>query len=119
MLEDSRVKFLNRDPIKRRESLERLWDCWERLKSLEIPGNKKSSVASLLSKAAQDPAFRAILDDEAEKLTKIGNSFQIRHSEVTQSAVIDSAHVEHLFHRLYCMIHLLLRKRGGPPLTQH
>jgi hypothetical protein len=81
MLEDSRAKFLNTDPAIRRESLERLWDCWERLKSLENPTNKKLSVESLLSKAAPDSAFRTVLDDEAKALTVIGNSFHIRHSE--------------------------------------
>lgn len=115
MLEDSRAKFLSADPVIRRESLERLWDCWERLKSLENPRNKKLSVESLLAKAAPDPAFRAVLDGEAQALTGIGNSFHIRHTEVTQSAVTNSTHVDYLFHRLYCMIQLLLSKRGVTP----
>lgn len=111
MLEDSRTKFLNPDPATRRESLERLWDCWERLKSLENP-NKKLSIESLLSKASPDTAFRAVLDTEAQALTNIGNSFHIRHTEVSQTAVTDSAHIDYLFHRLYCMIQLLLSKRN-------
>jgi hypothetical protein len=115
MLEDSRVKFLNPDVAIRREALERLWDCWERLKSLDNPANKKLSVASLLSKAAHDVVFRALLNTEAIALTDIGNSFHIRHSEVTQSAVTDSAHIDYLFHRLYCMIQMLLSKRGAAP----
>lgn len=115
MLEESRVKFLNPDPSIRRESLERLWDCWERLKSLEDPNNKKRSVESLLSKASPDAAFRAALDAEAQALTGIGNSFHIRHTEVSQTAVTDSAHVDYLFHRLYCMVQLLLSKRRVVP----
>lgn len=117
MLEDSRLKYLNADPATRRESLERLWDCWERLKSLENPSNKRLSVESLLLRAAPDPAFRAALDTEAQALTGIGNSFLIRHTEVTQTAVTDSAHVDYLFHRLYCMIQLLLSKRIEAPLV--
>lgn len=114
MLEESRVKFLNPDPAIRRESLERLWDCWERLKSLEDPNNKRHSVESLLSKASPDTAFRTALDAEAQALTNIGNSFHIRHTEVSQTAVTDSAHVDYLFHRLYCMVQLLLTKRRAP-----
>ncbi|MEO6148020.1 MAG: hypothetical protein ABIT70_13475 [Sulfuriferula sp.] len=114
MLEDSRVKFLNPNPAIRRESLERLWDCWERLKSLENP-NKKLSVEALLAKASPDCAFRAALNTEAQALTDIGNSFHIRHAEVSQTAVTDSAHVDYLFHRLYCMIQLLLSKRSVAP----
>lgn len=115
MLEESRVKFLNPDPAIRRESLERLWDCWERLKSLEDPNNKRLSVESLLLKASPDTAFRAYLDVEAQALTNIGNSFHIRHTEVSQTAVTDSAHIDYLFHRLYCMVQLLLTKRRVAP----
>ena len=110
MLEESRNKFLNPAPSIRREAVERLWDCWERLKSLENPSNKKLSVESLLSKAANDASFRAVLDAEARALTDIGNSFHIRHSEVSQSAVTDPGHVDYLFHRLYSMIQLLLSR---------
>jgi hypothetical protein len=35
MLEDARGKFLSRDIEVRRESLERLWDAWESLRTLE------------------------------------------------------------------------------------
>lgn len=115
MLEGSRTKFLNPATSIRREAIERLWDCWERLKSLDTPGNKKQSMESLLAKAAPDAAFRSVLDAEARTLTDIGNSFHIRHSEVTQSAVTDSAHVDYLFHRLYSMVQLLLAKPGGTP----
>lgn len=115
MLEDSRVKFLNPDPAVRRDSLERLWDCWERLKSLENPSNKKLSVNSLLSKASPVATFRTVLEAEAHALTNIGNTFHIRHTEVGQSAVTDSAHVDYLFHRLYCMIQLLISRRGFAP----
>lgn len=115
MLEESRTKFLNPSASIRREALERLWDCWERLKSLESPGNKKQSIESLLLRAAPDAAFRSVLEAEARALTEIGNSFHIRHSEVTQSAVTDSAHIDYLFHRLYSLVALLLPKQGSTP----
>jgi len=115
MLEESRTKFLNPAASVRREAVERLWDCWERLKSLDSPGNKRQSIESLLLKAAPDAAFRSVLDAEARALTDIGNSFHIRHSEVKQSAVTDSAHIDYLFHRLYSLVQLLLSKRSGTP----
>ncbi len=111
MLEECRKKFLDPDPKIRREGLERLWDCWERIKSLDNRGNKKQSVAALLNKAASNPAFRGLLEQEAKTLTDIGNSFHIRHSEVRQTAVTDSAEVDYLFHRLFSIIQLLLQKR--------
>lgn len=112
MLEECRVKFLDPSLLIRRESLERLWDCWERLKSLEHPDNKRKSVSSLLDLAATDVAFREVLAAEARALTDIGNSFHIRHSEVTQSVVVEPGHIDYLFHRLFSLITLLLGARG-------
>ncbi|MFP3608095.1 hypothetical protein SB753_40280, partial [Paraburkholderia sp. SIMBA_053] len=37
MLEESRDKFLHPDEAIRRESLERLWDAWERIKTVLNP----------------------------------------------------------------------------------
>jgi hypothetical protein len=113
MLEDSRIKFLNVNPKIRREAVERLWDCWERLKTLE-DGDKKKSIETLLSKAAQcNDEFKKQLNDEATALTKIGNSFHIRHSEKNQCHLTDSAHFDYLFHRLFSMVQLLLSKRNS------
>jgi len=110
MLEDARRKFLNPDPVVRRESIERLWDCWERIKTLERPNDKKASITLLLNKAATQADVRAMLEEEARKLTDIGNSFHIRHTEVQQTLISDSHIIDYLFHRLFSMIMLLLRK---------
>ena len=73
MLEESRRKFLNSDPVIRKEAIERLWDCWERIKSREKPDNKKASITLLLNRASeQSDEVRALLEEEANKLTKIG-----------------------------------------------
>lgn len=115
MLEESRRKFLDPNPAIRREAVERLWDAWERVKSLEDPSDKRQSISTLLDKAATEQNFRSMLEEEARKLTEIGNSFHIRHTEVTQTQLTDSAHVDYLFHRLFSMVQLLLSKRGRNP----
>lgn len=112
MLEECRAKFSERNPLVRREALERLWDAWERLKSLADPADKKRSVKIILDAAAAEQLLRARLEEEAKELTAIGNSHLIRHSEVTQVPVIDVDQVDYLFHRLFAMIQLLLRKKG-------
>jgi hypothetical protein len=111
MLGEARRKFLNPDQGIRKEAVERLWDAWERLKSIDDPSNKKKSVTQLLNKAAIEPEFRELLEAEARKLTDIGNSFHIRHSEVTQTAIQYPPHLDYLFHRLLSMIILLLNTR--------
>lgn len=111
MLDECRAKFSDRSPLVRREALERLWDAWERLKSLADPSDKQRSVKIILDATASEPSLRARLEAEAVELTSIGNSHLIRHSEVKQVPVIDVDHVDYLFHRLFAMIQLVLRKR--------
>lgn len=114
LLERARARFLNRDPRVRRESLETLWDAWERLKSLE-GGDKRVSTARLLDRASGEPNFRTLLETDARLLTDIGNTFMIRHTEITKIPIDDEEHVDFLFHRLFAMIRLLLRKSNRCP----
>ena len=113
MLDECRAKFSDRNPLVRREALERLWDGWERLKSLADPGDKKRSIKIILDATAAEPSLRARLEGEATELNSIGNSHLIRHSEVNQVPVIDVDQVDYLFHRLFAMIQLVLRKQGS------
>lgn len=112
LLEAARQKILHRDPTIRQESLERLWDAWERLKTIEQPQDKKMSVAAILDKAAAEPALRERLEKEAQELTQIGNTFMIRHTEVGKVPITESSHVDYLFHRMFALIALLLRSSG-------
>lgn len=112
MLEDAREKFLNRDLNVRRESLERLWDAWERLKTLEPGKDKKAKVKALLDHVAKEPTLRQVVEDEANALTGIGNNFMIRHTEVGKVPVAISQDVDYFFQRLFSLIHLLLRATG-------
>jgi hypothetical protein len=110
MLEECRTKFSDRNPLVRREAMERLWYAWERLKSLAAP-DKKQSIKIILDAITTEPSLRSRLETEAVELTSIGNSHLIRHSEVNQVAVIDVDHVDYLFHRMFAMIQLMLRKK--------
>jgi hypothetical protein len=109
MLEECRAKFLDPDITIRREALERLWDSWERIKSLENPANKRDSTKILLDKASSEPNFRQLLEEEARKLTDIGNNFHIRHSEVGKTPISNDNHVDYLFHKLFSIINLILK----------
>ncbi len=115
LLERARTQFLNPNPAVRRQSLEALWDAWERIKSLELPADKRESTKRLLDKGSNEANFRQVLEDEARMLTAIGNGFMIRHTEVGKTPIADDEHVDFLFHRLFAMVRLLLKKsnRGG------
>ena len=51
LLEVSRQKIMNRALEVRREALEKIWDAWERLKTIEA-GDKKAGIKVLLDVAA-------------------------------------------------------------------
>jgi len=69
ILSDARKKYFSTNPEAHKEAVERLWDAWERLKTLENPGNKKESITKLLNKAASESEFRKLLEEEATELT--------------------------------------------------
>lgn len=112
MLATATEKYLHRDPAVRRESIEKLWDAWERLKTIEAGKDKKTSTANILDKAATEPGFRNLLEIEALQLTDIGNKFMIRHSEVGKVPITEPRHVDYLFQRLHAAIWLLLHSSG-------
>jgi hypothetical protein len=111
LLESARGKFLDPDANVRREAIEKLWDAWERVKTVEAGPDKRSSVKALLDRTADEPTFREVLEQEARTLTDIGNRFQIRHSETSQVPLRRNNHVDYLFHRLFALIWLVLRER--------
>lgn len=117
MLETARRKFLSPDDAIRREALEKLWDAWERVKTIEPGTDKTARINALLNRAAGGGGsnFRTMLETEAKELTKIGNVFQIRHSETTQEPLSSAEQVDYLFHRLFALIRFVLRAtdRGG------
>ena len=104
-------KFKHRDPAVRVEALEKLWDAFERLKTL-LPGDKKQSATQLLSQAVAEPKLRAEIEAEAKALTGIGNNFMIRHSETDKTRIDEPEHVEYLFHRLFALVFMILRATG-------
>ena len=110
LLTIARQKFLNPDPKVRREGLDKLWDAWERLKTIE-GGGKKASATALLDKAASEKTFREVLEEEAKALTSVGNSFHIRHSETKQIELENDYQADYLFHRMFAIIWLLVRSR--------
>jgi hypothetical protein len=111
LLDAARQKFLHRSVDVRRESLEKLWDAWERLKTLEPGRDKKESAHALLEKAADEP-LRTRLEQEARDLTDIGNTFMIRHAEKDKVPIVESQHIDYLFHRMFSLIALLLKASG-------
>lgn len=110
LITDARLRFLSRNPAEDRIGLEKLWDAFERLKTLEPGADKKASVTALLDRAASGE-MRAYLEAESKELTEIGNRMQIRHFEASK-APLEDEDVDYLFTRMSALLVLLLRRTG-------
>jgi hypothetical protein len=114
-LTDAMVRFVSRHPEHRRDAVEKLWDGFERLKTLEFGASKdkKASVSELLDRSSfGSSSYRDELEGEFKKLTGIGNKFGIRHHEHSQVALPNDAAVDYLFVRLASVIAYVLRATG-------
>ena len=97
-------------PSARNDAIEKLWDGWERLKTL-AGGNKAESAQAMLDAVASPGSrFRELVETEARALTKIGNEFHIRHFETDKTPLLP-AEVDYLFYRLFALINLILNAR--------
>lgn len=105
------AKFSDPDPAIRAEGLEKLWDAWERLKTL-LAADKKQGIADLIEQAVPEPNLRAQIETEAKALTEIGNKFMIRHTETDKPKLEALEQVEYLFHRMFALIYMLLKAAG-------
>ena len=102
--------FRSPDARDRGDSLEKLWDAYERLKSMKDPGNKKRSIERLINGIGLAAPLAQELDAEMRALTSIGNTFRIRHSEVDKLPIGKTEVVDYLFGRMFCLIWLLLQQ---------
>lgn len=109
LLDEACAAFRDPAPQSHRRAVERLWDAWERAKTLR--GSNKAVSADLMldHAAAGNPEFRKELAVEARALNDIGNDFHIRHHETNRAALTEPAHIDYLFHRMLAMLTLVLR----------
>ncbi len=114
LLKDSINFFKETDRGNRSLALEKLWDSWERIKTLE-DSDKKIGVEKLLKNGIANAELREYIETEAKTLTDIGNRFQIRHFEKDKIKLNDED-VDYLYYRLFNLILRLLM--GTNRITQ-
>jgi hypothetical protein len=113
MLNDATTRFLSRNPTDRQDAVEKLWHAFERLKTLELSGQKKNSSTKLIENATIGfDSFRKQLETEFKTLTTIGNEFRIRHHEHDKADLPGTAGVDYLFVRLAALVAYVLRQTG-------
>ena len=112
LLETARRKYLSPEESERRIGLDKLWDAFERIKTLE-DADKRRGASLILDKAAPtSPKLRQALEREAKELTDLGNVLMIRHHEISREPVAASEHIDYLFGRMFSLVRLLLKMSG-------
>ncbi len=90
-------------------ALEKIWDAFERLKTFYIEKNKKKSVEQLIQEiSGSTEGYNELLDDEFRELTRIGNSYQIRHFEKDKIQINNFNQIDYLFYRMIALIDLCI-----------
>lgn len=109
LIHDARHLFQSRSSAERKRAIDTLWDAFERLKSIDVPGarTKKQSMNVLLD-GVPTGDLRDIVEAEMKALTGIGNSFRIRHHEADKHDVPADAY-DYLFIRLSATMRVLLQ----------
>lgn len=113
LLEYARCHIMSPKFDDRRDATEKLWDAFERMKTLEPGADKRLQADALLDRAGVSGSkLRNALAEEAKTLTTIGNSLRIRHSEMTQEQIDRSEQLDWLFVRMFSFVRLLLVSSG-------
>lgn len=94
---------------KKQEALEKVWDAFERLKTIILPTNKKKSAEKLI-KILSKEIDQVFFEDEFKTLTNVGNNYMIRHSEVGKKPLTDERNKDYLFFRMLALIDLAIQK---------
>ena len=107
--------FRSPDPQKRWNALRHMADAYERIKSSQVPRNKKQSVAALVSALSPEAALAQHLDALLREMTSLSNDLTIRHHEIGTVEIIDDADlIDFLFYSYYNLIRFaLLRLYAG------
>ncbi|OPZ78046.1 MAG: hypothetical protein BWY78_00756 [Alphaproteobacteria bacterium ADurb.Bin438] len=105
LIDDSKKFFIDGD---KQIALEKIWDAFERMKTLIDEDKKKSlnTILSLLSLEIKEDVF----NDEFGNLTKIGNNYKIRHHEVGKIPINSDLEKEYLFFRVLSLIDFTVNK---------
>ncbi|MGV3185934.1 AbiJ-NTD4 domain-containing protein [Weissella paramesenteroides] len=110
LLEDAVALYRTPNNSARQDSVEKIWDAFERLKSYYKDLDKRRSVIKILEAMSHKNAkFYEMFDSEFTDLTRIGNKFRIRHHERNQQDITDPNYYDYLFSRCLSLVTLAIK----------
>ena len=109
-LKDAIFKHSRPRPEDVRDSVEKIWDAFERLKTYYISLNKKESVTQIIRDiSGENEELSVVIEAEFKALTDIGNNFRIRHHETNRNDITDINHYDYFFNRCWSLIVLSIK----------
>ena len=90
LLKDAVALYKTPNPTARQDSVEKIWDAFERLKTYYTTLNKKQSSEKIVNDIASgNDNYFCLFNDEFKMLTDIGNKYRIRHHETNKIDITD------------------------------
>lgn len=109
LLKDAIALYKTPNPTARQDSVEKIWDAFERLKTYYTSLDKRNSSAKIVNDMANGNSnFIDLFNDEFKKLTEIGNNYRIRHHETNKIDITDVRYYDYLFNRCLSLIALAI-----------
>ncbi|QDJ58276.1 AbiJ-NTD4 domain-containing protein [Weissella sagaensis] len=110
LLRDAVDLYRTPNNLARQDSVEKIWDAFERLKTYYTALDKKRSSHKILEAMSHgNTKFYEMFDSEFKNLTNIGNNFGIRHHETSQQDITDPNHYDYLFSRCLSLVVLAIK----------
>lgn len=104
LIQESIIYIRSPEGAKKQIAVEKIWDAFERLKTLKSE-NKKISLHEMLTQVSYGSERQfAELEVEFKKLTSIGNDFQIRHFEKGKIPIQNNSFREYLYFRILSLL---------------
>lgn len=107
LMKDAIALYKTPNPAARQDSVEKIWDALERLKTYYTSLNKKDSAIKIVEDmSGESEDFKELFNSEFKALTDIGNHYRIRHHETDKIDIIDDKYYDYLFNRCLSLIAL-------------
>lgn len=109
LLKDAVALYKTPNSTARQDSVEKIWDALERLKTYYTTLNKSQSIKKIVNDMANGNSnFINLFDNEFRTLTDIGNSYRIRHHETDKFEITDERYYDYFFNRCLSLIALAI-----------
>lgn len=108
LLKDAVALYKTPNSTARQDSVEKIWDAFERLKTYYTADKKHSEEKIVNNMSGGNSEFYNLFNDEFKRLTDIGNKYRIRHHETDKIDITDIRYYDYLFNRCLSLIALAI-----------